>query len=79
MSSSRARASVLSRERALALLPNHLRSDENRMMTVSAVQHKRETTRPCGVTGAGFMPGQSGNPGGKAEGPEPAGAWALRT
>ena len=35
---------------------------------MSVVQHKRETTRIGGVTGRGFMPGQSGNPGGRPKG-----------
>ena len=35
---------------------------------MSVVQHSPQTTRPGGVTGAGFRPGQSGNPGGRPKG-----------
>ena len=35
---------------------------------MSVVQHNPRTTRHGGVTGAGFMPGQSGNPGGRPKG-----------
>jgi uncharacterized protein DUF5681 len=35
---------------------------------MSAVQKRPETTRLGGATGAGFMPGQSGNPGGRPKG-----------
>jgi hypothetical protein len=35
---------------------------------VSVVQTNTKTTRQGGVTGAGFMPGVSGNPGGRPKG-----------
>lgn len=35
---------------------------------MSAVQKRSETTRLGGVTGHGFKPGQSGNPGGRPKG-----------
>jgi hypothetical protein len=35
---------------------------------MSAVQNSDETTRRGGVTGAGFLPGVSGNPGGRPKG-----------
>ena len=35
---------------------------------MSVVRNNPGTTRPGGVTGAGFMPGQSGNPGGRPKG-----------
>jgi Family of unknown function (DUF5681) len=35
---------------------------------VSVVQNNGRTTRPGGVTGAGFRPGVSGNPGGRPKG-----------
>jgi hypothetical protein len=35
---------------------------------MSAVENPPETTRPGGITGAGFKPGQSGNPGGRPKG-----------
>jgi hypothetical protein len=35
---------------------------------VSVVEIKSETTRRGGVTGAGFVPGVSGNPGGRPKG-----------
>jgi hypothetical protein len=38
------------------------------MVSMSIVQSRPETTRVGGVTGAGFMPGQSGNPGGRPKG-----------
>ena len=31
---------------------------------MSVVQHRRESTQVGGITGRGFVPGQSGNPGG---------------
>ena len=41
------------------------RCDTRGMVTV---QNNGRTTRPGGVTGAGFVPGQSGNPGGRPRG-----------
>ena len=38
------------------------------MRTMSIVQHNPRTTSIGGVTGAGFMPGVSGNPGGRPKG-----------
>ena len=35
---------------------------------MSVVQNNSRTTQRGGVTGAGFMPGQSGNPGGRPKG-----------
>lgn len=35
---------------------------------MSVVQNNARTTRPGGVTGAGFLPGESGNPGGRPKG-----------
>jgi hypothetical protein len=35
---------------------------------MSVIENNQETTRPGGITGAGFMPGQSGNPGGRPKG-----------
>ena len=35
---------------------------------MSAVENRSVTTRPGGATGRGFMPGQSGNPGGRPKG-----------
>jgi hypothetical protein len=35
---------------------------------MSVVQSRPETTRVGGVTGRGFVPGQSGNPGGRPKG-----------
>jgi hypothetical protein len=35
---------------------------------MSLVQQSLRTTRPGGVTGRGFLPGQSGNPGGRPKG-----------
>ena len=35
---------------------------------MNAVENPQETTRPGGVAGAGFKPGQSGNPGGRPKG-----------
>ena len=35
---------------------------------MTAVENSQKTTRPGGVTGAGFKPGQSGNPGGRPKG-----------
>jgi hypothetical protein len=35
---------------------------------MSAVENKPDTTRPGGVTGRGFLPGQSGNPSGRPKG-----------
>jgi hypothetical protein len=35
---------------------------------MSVVQNNSRTTRPGGVTGAGFLPGASGNPGGRPKG-----------
>jgi hypothetical protein len=35
---------------------------------MTVVENNEETTRPGGVTGNGFKPGQSGNPGGRPKG-----------
>lgn len=35
---------------------------------VSNAENNHETTRPGGITGNGFKPGQSGNPGGRPKG-----------
>jgi hypothetical protein len=35
---------------------------------MSTVENLPATTRPGGITGAGFLPGQSGNPGGRPKG-----------
>ena len=35
---------------------------------MATVENRSVTTRPGGVTGRGFMPGQSGNPGGRPKG-----------
>ena len=35
---------------------------------MASVESRRETTRLGGVTGRGFLPGQSGNPGGRPKG-----------
>ena len=35
---------------------------------MSTVENNHETTRPGGITGNGFKPGQSGNPGGRPKG-----------
>ena len=35
---------------------------------MSSLENNRETTRPGGITGNGFKPGQSGNPGGRPKG-----------
>ena len=35
---------------------------------MSAVENRAVTTRRGGITGAGFLPGQSGNPGGRPKG-----------
>ena len=35
---------------------------------MSPAENNHETTRPGGITGAGFKPGQSGNPGGRPKG-----------
>ena len=37
-------------------------------LAMSAVENRSVTTRPGGATGHGFMPGQSGNPGGRPRG-----------
>jgi uncharacterized protein DUF5681 len=38
------------------------------MTTMSVVQSNGQATRPGGITGAGFKPGVSGNPGGRPKG-----------
>jgi hypothetical protein len=38
------------------------------LQCMNAVENKQETTRPGGITGAGFKPGRSGNPGGRPKG-----------
>ena len=38
------------------------------LVSMSIVQSRPETTQRGGVTGRGFMPGQSGNPGGRPKG-----------
>ena len=35
---------------------------------MSIAENNQETTRPGGITGNGFKPGQSGNPGGRPKG-----------
>ncbi len=35
---------------------------------MSPAENNQETTRPGGITGHGFKPGQSGNPGGRPKG-----------
>ena len=35
---------------------------------MSLAENNHETTRPGGITGNGFKPGQSGNPGGRPKG-----------
>ena len=44
------------------------RSCRNTRRAMSPVENPPATTRHGGVTGAGFLPGQSGNPGGRPKG-----------